>query len=455
MIQVEIENFQSIVKASIQIDGFTALVGRSNIGKSAIVRALKCALTGAVGTDFVRHGKDCERRLRGNKKCKCQSTVSIKFGTVLIVWEKGDAVNKYTVTKDGQTKVYDSVDRGTPEFLLPDFTPVKIGDSKEVIQVSEQFDPIFLLNQSGPAVADVLSDVARLDRINIAMSLVNKDRKDAAATRKVREKDIVDLKSALEDYDGLDAVVARTQKVTGQHGEVNKKRTRADMLERFVVQATALSNTTKALLAATKPEIPDVGPPVAKAKLCESLHRFYDESVALGVSIEALSLATEPEIPDLDVPIAKVKRCVQIQGFYNEVAIRAPIVRALAGVDNVVVPEVQPVKEGYDHLSQTDKWFVRLEAFRTLGGMIKSFDEMSEPDLAPLQATLSRYEAAQGFLDRAASIQDDLTKIEAELDLAEKDERKVLDEFDAIGVCPTCSQKVEAGHLIVHEAVAS
>ena len=46
MLDVEIRNFQSIDHVHLRVEGFTALVGRSNIGKSAVVRAVKAALTG-------------------------------------------------------------------------------------------------------------------------------------------------------------------------------------------------------------------------------------------------------------------------------------------------------------------------------------------------------------------------------------------------------------------------
>jgi hypothetical protein len=414
MILVDVENYQSIEKASVKIDRFTALVGRSNIGKSALVRAVRSALTGAVGTDFVRHGKDCERRLKGNKKCRCFSKVRIEIPSFLtLVWEKGDAVNKYTVTKDGQTTVYDSVERGTPDFLLPSFASVKVGDSKDLIQVSEQFDPIFLLNQSGPAVADVLSDVAHLDRINIAMSLVNKDRKDAAATRKVRESDVIVLKKDLEAYDGLDAVVARAQKVTDQYAKVGEKKARANMFERFVLQAQVLTTALKALMAATKPEAPELDPLTTKSTLCS-----------------------------------------QLQKFYEEVAERLPIVKALSGVDEVEVPEVQPIQGGYKHLFQIAEWLVKLEAFDSLDETLRKFDDLVDPELAPLLAAASRYELFQGFADRLIVIRDETAALQAELEETEKEEKAVLDGFGELGVCPTCSQKVEASHHFAHEAAS-
>ena len=66
-VDVEIRNFQSIEKATIKIDGFTVVVGRSNIGKSALVRAVKAALTGAPVSSFVRHSSGCLRKTKAAK----------------------------------------------------------------------------------------------------------------------------------------------------------------------------------------------------------------------------------------------------------------------------------------------------------------------------------------------------------------------------------------------------
>lgn len=202
MIEVEIHNFQSVEHVVIQIDGFTTLVGRSNIGKTAIVRAVKAALTGRAGNNFVRHSPTCAR-LAGAKKCKCHASVHVKAPGIDLLWEKGDAVNRYTYNGT----VYDKVERGTPSFLSPLFSLLKVGDKPTLLQVADQFHPIFLLDTSGPAVADTLSDVARLDQINVASRLADKDLREARATLKVRRKDVQALARRVEAYDGLDDAV--------------------------------------------------------------------------------------------------------------------------------------------------------------------------------------------------------------------------------------------------------
>jgi hypothetical protein len=406
MTEIEIHNFQSIEKVSFAVEGFTALVGKSNIGKSAVVRAIECALTGAAGTDFVRHGKTCERRLRGNKKCKCHASVRIKTTKIELLWEKGDAVNQYEVTlPGGEPKVYSSVDRGTPEFLEPDFSLVKIGTKQELIQVSGQFSPIFLLNQTGNTVADVLSDVARLDDINTAMRLVVKDRKNAVSTRKVREKDVVSLKEDLDHYAGLDGAVIRVGKVEQMYEAVGDTQLIAAKLERYIKSWVGLASTIKSLETATAPELPDV------------------EKLAL-VSSEAVKLSR----------------------FYDEVVERLPVVRKLKGVSEVELPTIQPIKDTQQELVLLEGWLERLRVFKEEFSRWDTLTKLPITDKEPIVKKTACLETIQVFVDHKKALERTIQESSAKLQKLEVEEQSILDEFKELGICPTCSQQIDANH---------
>lgn len=405
MIEVEIQNFQSAERVSLRIDGFTAIAGRSNIGKSSIVRAIQCALTGASGTDFVRHQPSCERRLKGNKKCKCQTTVRIKTSKYELTWEKGDSVNQYTLVQDGVKKVYTAVDRGTPDFLQPEFRPIKVGDSKGLVQVSEQWSPIFLLNQSGPAVADVLSDVARLDNINEAIRLVNKDRKDAAATRKVREQDVAQLRDAAAQYDGLDGAVGRVQQVEALHETAQELQEAVDKLAGFIGGFTRLDTDTKALEAATAPELPDVG----------------------GVSDSG----------------AELERLTE---FCDEILVRAPIVRQLKGIDDVALSDITSLTVAKDKFDTIDGWLAQVNelagGYQALRGVVGDIPELDDGGLGKVETV----EWLNTKAVRQATLTAEIANLTGQLATAEASEQEVLDGYADLGMCPTCSQEIDGSH---------
>jgi DNA repair ATPase RecN len=236
VIDVEIKDFQSIERVVLTIDGFTALLGRSNIGKSAVIRAMKAALTGSAGTAFVRHGPSCARRVKKTKTCKCFSSVHLRGKDFDLLWEKGDAINRYTY--NGQ--VYDRAERGVPEFLLDKFALVKVGDDQKLLQCSDQFYPIFLLDQTGGVVAEVLSDAARLDRINVAMKLAEKDRREAVSVRKVREQDLTLLAEKIGRFDGLDNVLSEVQATQDSLVKLGTAQQTMAQIEGFISTASNL-----------------------------------------------------------------------------------------------------------------------------------------------------------------------------------------------------------------------
>lgn len=405
MIKVEISNFQSIRHVAFEVDGFATILGRSNIGKSAIVRALHTALTGTTGTDFVRHDPGvCDRILRGVKKCKCFASVTVETPKLKFVWRKGDADNCYEVTREGKTEPFEGLDRGTPEFLLPDFEMVKVGDSKELIQIPSQFEPIFLLNKSGPAVADVLSDVARLDQINAAVGLVNKDRKDLVSKRKVREEDISGLRVELDKYVGLAEVnVAEIEQAAAKAEELEKKLAEVDS---FIHRARSLLEAVKSLETALAPPLP----------------------------------TTEAE------SVARVSGTfLQATRFLKELAEKLPDVQRLTGIEAVEVPDPSfgPTLEAVE---LHDTFIVKQDAMQAaverLEGsesvFLDDFPELNVGELLRIEGFITKATAA---LASQTSLSESLTKVEEEL----KTIVKALEEF---GVCPTCTQPL--GDHTVH-----
>jgi len=409
MIEFEIQNFQSIKRTKLKVDGFAALVGRSNVGKSAIVRALRCCLTGASGTDFVRHASDCPRRTQGKKKCKCFASVDIHFPAMRVLWEKGDAVNQYTVWKDGAENpdVYSAVNRGAPDFLLPLFEPVKIGDHRDLIQVAEQFEPIFLLNQGGTTIADVLSDVANLDEINKAVSLASKDRKAAASTRKIREKDISSLDKDLERYAGLDGVVSRGSDIEARYEAIETAQERVLRLDRYR----------------------------------KTLSRVL-------LSIQSLKAATKPSVPDTSDVRAMHVRAAKADDLLQRVRALAPEIRKLRGIKSVRELDSDPLRAAYAKAKAAEGWIQRLRTFKDSMSRIKAAQAKPVPDKTSVEEARGRYEHLDSLWTRRTHLQEEQARLDAELQETVEQEKAVLDEFRAMGMCPTCSQDITADHCL-------
>jgi len=406
MVEVEIRGFQSIEQVSIRIDGFTALVGRSNIGKSAVVRAIKCALTNSLGTSFVRHTTYCARSVRGAKTCKCQTTVRLKAEGFDLLWEKGDSVNKYTF--NGQ--VYDKPGQGIPDFLITSgFAPVKVGDDVGSIQVADQFFPIFLLNQSGPAVAEAISDVARLDRVTAATKMVEKDRREVVSTKKIREKDAEELRVRLAAYDGLDAALDKTESAVRALVRVESEAQRVTVLDRYITTTGALVARLKAL--------------------------WEINSVA---------------VPDLETVLTQSKKATLLTKFANELNRRVEDFKNLSWVDKFLglVPAIEGLQEVIDKIRQLDKWIQRMRSYKARFTALEAAEKIILPALDPLETNRDKLRELTRFASKHTSITKSIQQVQAELDATEAEEKLVQGEVDALGVCPTCTQPVQSGrHL--------
>jgi hypothetical protein len=401
MIEIEIRNFQSIDHVALKVEGFAAVTGRSNLGKSAVVRAMEAALTGAPVEGFVRHGQYCLRLVKGSKTCKCVCSVHMRTEGFDLFWEKGDAINRYVF--NGQE--YTVAGRGTPDFLQEGFALVKVGEERTLLQVAEQWNSIFLLNQTGLTVADVLSDVARLDRINVAMRLAEKDRKEAASLRKVREKDAQELRVRVAAYDGLDAAVVRVGEIEVEERKVLAAREKVGQLDRYITEVHGLARQVKGLQTVTALAVPDDAPVVALGDTVAALGRF------------AVILVD-----------------------------RQATVASLQGVEDVVAPDVEPVEKGGVAFTKLDAWLTKFRTYKDLFARWKPVEAAVPPDVDQVTKAGARFAQLSAFAARVEALGRVITVLETQEATAAVEEAAVKAESDALGLCPTCARPAVESH---------
>jgi DNA repair ATPase RecN len=199
-VQVRVKDFQSIVDASVSIDGLTVVTGANNSGKTAFMRAIRGVFTNAPPGPLVRHG------------CAYLSVSLVFDDGTSVLWEKGwekpgrkgKTINRYTVNG----KQIATVGRGVPpEVEGLGVREISAASDRVWPQIAQQFDgTLFLVNRPGSAVAEALSDVERVGALSSALKASEKDRRTANAELKVRRKDVETHKQTAEQFDGLDVV---------------------------------------------------------------------------------------------------------------------------------------------------------------------------------------------------------------------------------------------------------
>jgi hypothetical protein len=179
--RIGISGFQSFEKATLDFEGFAVITGESNLGKSAVVRAIGALLFGLPGEFFLRRGRSA-------------AAVGIRFDDSLTLkWQKVPASKKSpgketTLEINGvpHTKL------GRDHFsLLEPWGFVKVqtqaGDIKP--QIAGQFDKAFLLDVSETVVAEVFKVLGRGDVIALARDNAKRALGKVRNELKIREVD--------------------------------------------------------------------------------------------------------------------------------------------------------------------------------------------------------------------------------------------------------------------------
>ena len=177
--EIRIRNFQAHAKRRVRFGKVTTIVGPSDAGKSAIIRAIIWALTNKPnGDQMVRHGaKD--------------AVVDLCWDGHIIRRSRGKAGNLYAL--DGEE--YIAFKTGVPEQITE-----LTGITAESPQIQQQYDQPYWLNETAGEVARRFNALIGLDVIDSSMRTLS-----LSIRRKETEQDILDkrLKTAVADRDAV------------------------------------------------------------------------------------------------------------------------------------------------------------------------------------------------------------------------------------------------------------
>ena len=234
MIKVKVNNFQSIEEAQVDIDGFTVVTGKNNSGKSALLRALNCVFTNALGSSFVRSGTS-----------NCRVFVEFEDGRS-VAWEKGEKI-KPTYWINGGDPIY--CGRNAPKELEQfGVGPLKVASRELWPQIAPQFTgQVFLIDLPSSVTAEVVADVDRVGELNSALKNCEKDKRARRSKLKIRGEDLADLETEAKEYQDLDTQVQLLDEINQQKDRLTELKSTIDNLERLFRLHTEYSNQVGSL----------------------------------------------------------------------------------------------------------------------------------------------------------------------------------------------------------------
>jgi energy-coupling factor transporter ATP-binding protein EcfA2 len=155
----------------------TVVLGPSNSGKSALVRAITSALFNRSGSYFVRKGEEnATVSLLG-------APTSAPDRAIDITWNKGKAPASYVINGDTD-RPYQKVGKSTPSPVQEaGYKDVELSDVTLRPQVAAQSDPsLFLIHESGTVLVDTLAAASRLDIFTAAVEACGGDLRTGQVT---------------------------------------------------------------------------------------------------------------------------------------------------------------------------------------------------------------------------------------------------------------------------------
>jgi exonuclease SbcC len=191
---LKILNFQSHEKSKLDFStGVNVIVGTSDSGKTAIIRALRWLIWNRPSGDAIRSnwGGGC---------------------TVIVDTEEDDIV----VRGKDKTDTYQLSRSGGKSLVFKAFgtsVPQEIADLLKIneINLQGQLDAPFLLSSSPGEVAQHFNKVARLDKIDKATGNINSAIRELTADIKYKEVDEARLEEQVKQFDYLDKFEAEVE----------------------------------------------------------------------------------------------------------------------------------------------------------------------------------------------------------------------------------------------------
>lgn len=193
--KVKIENFQSHEDTEFDLSpGVNLIVGSSEGGKSAILRAINFALHNEPrGDDFIRMDKD-------------ETRVSIWWSDGCYLCRiKGANRNSVLIKdKDGFEQGYERIGTTLPPEALAVLGNPPIDEETGPIAYADQHQPLFLVTLSASELPRTISRLTGIDDFEDAAELLNK--KSNAANKQIKDssKRIEGIDNQLKNYETLD-----------------------------------------------------------------------------------------------------------------------------------------------------------------------------------------------------------------------------------------------------------
>lgn len=273
--KVRIENFQSHANTEFDLSpGINLIVGSSEGGKSAILRAINFALHNEPrGDDFIRMDET-------------ETRVSVWWSDGCYLCRiKGERNSVLIRDKDGFEQTLDRIGTTLPKEALDVLGFPPIDDESGPIAYADQHQPLFLVTLSASELPRTISRLTGIDDFEAAAEILNKQANVANKQIKDSTKRIENYNIQLKKYENLDdqldhlsAMESMAEKIDEMLSSAESAKSLKNNYEEIMKIGRAAYKSLKKAenIAQFSPKLKEIGITVSQIESAQSLLNDYE-----------------------------------------------------------------------------------------------------------------------------------------------------------------------------------
>lgn len=426
--QILIENFQSHARSELTFGpGLNVIIGPSDNGKSAVLRALRWALYNEPrGSEFVRSGA---------RECRVTVTMSdgVQIVRELLLTKSGaSARSRYLVRQPDQPEqVFEGFGlevpaevvkaHGMPQVLLDT-------DKRVLLSLGSQLEGPFLLTESGSLRARALGRLLGVHVVDAAVRSTQRDLRSARLEVGRLEKEVARYDDELKPYEDIpeqESRLARAEEILAQVEQLQGRLTRLDAIRTQLEAAEGESIRVDAALA----RLESVTEAREALLAAEELQRQSSQLERLAADLGRV----EQESRVGRTRLAALNALSEAEARAREAGERQARLTSLARVE-------ADLRGRTRELAQVEQYMARLDGLNRAAELTQTIAERSQR-IAQLQTKRTELADVEGRLAKGAEF----------VRAAEGELKSALAEYEGVlrrlGRCPTCMQPVEPGAI--------
>ena len=405
---IQIHNFQSHENSQLDLSpGINTLVGDSDCGKSAVMRAILWAITNSPQGDA--YVSDWTKTPKGKQMSGSATYVSIdtnpqkERGKFSVVRKRSPEFNGYEVFDGSDNTQFEALRTDVPREVSQCFN---IGP----VNIQRQMDPPFLIASTPGEAARFINQLVNLTDIDEAQTEINSLSRSCSADLRAATANLVKAENLVKGMEWVDRLQELAESLAGLEAHINEGRQKVRDLQASLSNYTAAQTTYEALVG-----LEQVGKALEKAR-------------RIGVDIGTAS--------------GKYNRLVASLRQYRS----QPDVVALAGLLDVAG----------DLLYKVRNLEARIGAGRQkVGVLMKALEELKDSqtlaglDLEGAQIAINRATRLSRKIDDAKRFRDarlnELRRLTNSTETAADSSRIISETSQALdgAICPVCGRPIQ------------